>query len=193
VEDKFFIGNSSGGVVKDVTWLFVGDSLIAGGEWQEMFPGVAVDSRGKAGETVAELLTRLKSTVADIDPPDLIFIMSGINNVAMEDFMFLGPYEKIIQMLAARFPRARIVVNSLLPVQLPWLSEAVVPKVNTMLQRLAVQMGVTFLDIYCYFIDERGRIKGQCFLSDGVHLSPRGYQAWAGALAAFLDNDEKRP
>jgi len=172
----------------DLTWLVIGDSLIAFGDWQEMFPGVSVHNCGLAGETVAGLLARLESTIAGLAPPDLVLIMSGINNVVMEDFTFLGTYEKIIQLLAARFPQARIVVNSLLPVRLPWSNDTAVPRVNTMLCRLAERLGVTFLDIFRNFIDERGRLDGRCFLDDGVHLSAHGYRVWAGALADFLDN-----
>ena len=119
--------------------------------------------------------------------------MSGINDVAMEDFTFMDSYGKVIQLLAARFPGARIVVNSLLPVRLPWLSDAVVSKVNTMLRRLAERMGVTFLDIYRNFIDDEGRPAGQYFLGDGVHLSARGYGVWGEALAGLTGNDWQRP
>ena len=180
--------------MKDTTWLFLGDSLIEFGDWQEMFPGVLVHCRGVAGETVGGLLARLKSTVAGIDSPDLVLIMSGINNVAMEDFTLIGSYEKIIQLLVTRFPQARIMITSLLPVRLPWLSDTVVPKVNNaMLRRLAEQTGVTLLDIYGNFIDEQGRIKGDCFLADGVHLSTQGYRVWADALACFLDCAREMP
>jgi len=179
--------------VKDAAWLFIGDSLIAMGDWQKMFPGVSVDCRGVAGETVSGLLVRLESIVAGIDPPDLIFIMSGINDVAMENFTFMDSYGKVIELLAARFPRAGIVVNSLLPARLPWLSDGVVPKVNTILRRLAERMEVTFLDIYSNFTDDEGRPAERYFLDDGVHLSARGYRVWAEALAGLPDNHGQRP
>jgi len=185
------LSNFLGGALKDAVWLFIGDSLIAMGDWQEMFPGVFVDCRGVAGETVAGLLARLESIIADIDPPDLVFIMTGINDVAMEDFAFMDSYGKVIELLAVRYPQARIVVNSLLPVQLPWLSAEVVPKVNTMLRRLAERMAVVFLDIYRNFTDDEGRPVGQYYLGDGVHLSAQGYRVWAEALSGFRDDDER--
>jgi lysophospholipase L1-like esterase len=172
-------------------WLFLGDSLIEFGEWGEMFPTLMIDNRGVAGETVGGLLARLEVTADSITAPELILIMSGINNVAMEDFTFLATYEKVVQLLAARFPQAAIFVNCLLPVRLPWFSEDTVPRVNSLLQQLARRTGVEFLDIYQSFTDDRGRIDAQCFLEDGVHLSPHGYRVWAAALTAFLLYDRK--
>ncbi len=177
--------------MEDRNWLFLGDSMIEFGDWGEMFPALMIDNRGVAGETVGGLLARLEVTVDSITAPELILIMSGINNVAMEDFAFLGMYEKVVQLLAARFPQASIFVNCLLPVRLPWFSEDTVPRVNLLLQQLAQRIGVGFLDIYHCFTDDRGRLDGQCFLEDGVHLSPHGYRVWAAALADFLLYDRK--
>jgi len=177
--------------MEDRNWLFLGDSMIEFGVWGEMFPTVMIDNRGVAGETVAGLLARLEVTVDSITAPELILIMSGINNVAMEDFAFLGTYEKVVQLLAARFPQASIFVNCLLPVRLPWFSEDTVPRVNSLLQQLAQRTGVAFLDSYHFFTDDRGRFDAQCFLEDGVHLSQHGYRVWAAALADFLHYDRK--
>lgn len=175
----------------DKNWLFLGDSMIEFGDWGALFPAVMIDNRGMAGETVGGLLARLEVTVDSFAAPELILIMSGINNVAMEDFAFLNTYEKVVQLLAARFPQAGIFVNCLLPVRLPWFSDDTVPRVNLLLKQLAQQCGVAFLDIYHTFTDDRGRFDDQCFLEDGVHLSPYGYRIWAAALSDFLHYDRK--
>lgn len=177
--------------MEDRNWLFLGDSMIEFGAWWELFPTVMIDNRGVAGETVGGLLARLEVTVDSFAAPELILILSGINNVAMEDFAFLNTYEKVVQLLAARFPQASIFVNCLLPVRLPWFSEDTVPRVNSLLQQLARQCGVVFLDIYHCFTNDRGRLDDQCFLEDGVHLSPHGYRVWAAALADSLPYDRK--
>ena len=177
--------------MEDRNWLFLGDSMIEFGDWGEMFPTVMIDNRGVAGETVGGLLARLEVTVDSLTAPELILIMSGINNVAMEDFAFPGTYEKVVQLLTARFPQASIFVNCLLPVRLPWFSEDTVPRVNSLLQQLARRAGVGFVDIYNSFTDDRGRIDARCFLEDGVHLSPHGYRVWAAALADFLHYELK--
>jgi lysophospholipase L1-like esterase len=175
----------------DRNWLFLGDSMIEFGDWGGMFPTVMIDNRGVAGETVGGLLARLEVTVDSLTAPKLILIMSGINNVAMEDFAFLDTYEKVLRLLIARFPQAGIFINCLLPVRLPWFSEDTVPRVNLLLQQLAQQCGVAFLDIYRCFTDDRGRFDDRCFLEDGVHLSPHGYRVWGKALAEFMLYDRK--
>jgi lysophospholipase L1-like esterase len=171
-------------------WLFIGDSLIEFCDWQAKFPQVVVQNLGMAGETVEGLLARLDTQMDRIVPPDLILIMSGINNVAMEDFAFLPTYEIIIARLKADFPQARIIVNCLLPVQLPWFAEDTVPRVNGFLQQLAGRLSVSYLNIYQRFLDAQQHIDTRCFLEDGVHLSDEGYEVWAQSLRDFLSTGE---
>ncbi len=63
--------------------LFIGDSLIEYFDWQERFPKNSVYNMGVAGETVEGLYARLQVVYLQLDTPDAIFIMSGINNLAM--------------------------------------------------------------------------------------------------------------
>jgi lysophospholipase L1-like esterase len=187
--------NLAGAVMAQTNWLFIGDSLIEFCDWQAKFSQAVVQNLGMAGETVEGLLARLDRQMDRIVPPDLILIMSGINNVAMEDFAFLPAYEIIIERLKTDFPQARIVVNCLLPVRLPWFAEDTVPRVNRLLQQMAGRLSVSYLNIYQRFLDAQQHDAQQhidtcCFLKDGVHLSDKGYEVWAQALRDFLSAGE---
>ncbi len=95
--------------------LFLGDSLIEYFDWQERFPDHEIANYGIAGESVEGLFSRLSRVKEVWTDTDMIFIMTGINNVAMGDFEFLDSYRNIIDKLSLFYPKARIFINSLLP------------------------------------------------------------------------------
>ena len=162
-------------------FLFIGDSLIEFFNWQERFPASRVANFGSAGETAEGLLARLPGITGKIPAPDLVMVMTGTNNIAMEDYTFLATYEKIISLLQENYRKSFIVMTSLLPIDFFFLGEAV-PRVNRRLKRIAAEKRVYFLDIYPLFLDENSQAIGAYYETDGVHLSKVGYEVWARAL-----------
>jgi len=136
---------------------------------------------------VEGLLSRIGSITGKHTSANLIFIMSGLNDVAMEDFGFIGSYKEIIEKLTSAYPDARIFIHSLLPTNVEFITDKSIQKVNNSLEELAVNTGVEYLDIYRIFIDEKGSARREYLLDDGVHLSNKGYAAWSGALAGIIN------
>jgi len=170
--------------------LFLGHSLIEFFDWQARFPGHNVANLGVAGETVEGLLERTDGIVADYPSSDLIFVMTGTNNIAMEDYDFIGPYGMIINKLKSAYPEATIHIHSVLPVMLEWITQEVIEDVNRSIKMLASRTGVEFVDLYPRFIDEGGVPVAEYFLDDGVHLSDRGYEVWAGVLEVLINRGD---
>lgn len=169
--------------------LFIGDSLIEFFDWQSRFPEYQITDLGIAGETTQGLLYRAESVIKRIAPPDLILIMIGTNNVTMEDFVFLPTYEEVIDTFSKAFPDATLVVNSLLPMHLPWLAGNTIERINTKLVELSITKEIKFLDTYKHFFDTRKNPCVKYFLEDGVHLSEKGYAAWASTIENFLKDE----
>ena len=136
---------------------------------------------GSAGETAEGLYARLPGIISSIASPGLIMIMTGTNNIAMEDYGFLLTYEKIIGLLQKNYPRATIVMTSLLPIELFFLGDAV-PRVNRRLQDIARLHNIFFLDLYPLFLGEDSKAVTAYYEADGVHLSEEGYDVWVRAL-----------
>lgn len=168
------------------TALFIGDSLIEYFDWQRRFPDLKVYNLGRAGETVEGLLVRVDSITRRYPGVDMLFLMSGINNVAMNDTGFLDAYREIISGLAAAYPGAYIYVLSLLPTRLDWIPDETIRGVNSSLREIASGEGAVFIDIYASFIGPEGNVKEGYLMSDGVHLSVAGYEAWAGVLEGII-------
>lgn len=162
--------------------LFVGHSLIAFYDWQKRFPSHNVTSLGVPGETVRSLLRRIGTITEQHSSADAIFLMSGLNDVAMEDFGFLDQYREIVRRLTSAYPEARIYVQGLLPTNVEFIDNPVIQDVNVSLRGLAVETGAVYLDLYRSFVREDGSVITGYLLDDGVHLSDTGYAVWSGVL-----------
>ena len=166
--------------------LFIGDSLIEYFDWQERFPKNSVYNMGVAGETVEGLYARLQVVYLQLDTPDAIFIMSGINNLAMGDKKFITTYRKIVRGLKKQYKSPKIFVQSLLPVLFPWISNEEIRGINIQLKKIADAEKVGYLDIYSLFLDPEGRTIANYLLEDGVHVSEKGYSVWSKEIEKHL-------
>jgi lysophospholipase L1-like esterase len=167
--------------------LFIGDSLVEFFDWQGRFPGYTIANLGIAGETVEGLHARIGKIIRQYPSPNLLLIMTGINNVATEDLGFLDSYRGIVEALSSAYPHARIVLHSLLPTLLPWVPNERIQEVNLSLHTISRAMNVEFLDLYPVFIDPQGNPVRDYLLPDGVHLSEKGYSRWAEVLVRIID------
>lgn len=169
------------------TVLLLGDSLIEYGDWQELLPGYLTVNRGVSGETVGELAARLGWETENQEGPEHIVIMSGTNNLLMEDRSFPAIFETMLPRLRMLEPEADISVIGLAPMRLPWVKEDLLTEVNRELRETGVQAGCRFLDLDPYFHLHCRPIGNPCFLMDGVHFSPHGYTVLAEAVREHLE------
>ncbi|HXW69005.1 MAG TPA: GDSL-type esterase/lipase family protein, partial [Dissulfurispiraceae bacterium] len=172
------------------TIVFIGDSLTEFFDWQERFPAYKVFNLGIAGETVEGLLGRMEGIRRVIRnagrEPDIIFVMTGINNVAMEDYEILGSYKKALTALIAAFGKSKLVIQSILPVRLPWTDNTIIRQLNESLKGMAGDLKVEYLDLYNIFFSPGSEAKKEYLLEDGVHISGEGYGAWSAAVEDYL-------
>lgn len=176
-------------VATRLTLLFLGDSLTEFYDWESRFPAHEVHNLGVAGETVQGLLRRLGRVLSYPVSPDVVFVMTGANNIAMEDFSILGHYREIIERVRTGFAGARVVVQSVLPVDFSWVDNRVIRRINTSLNETAKEIGAEYLDLFGLFADAQGRPIENYLLDDGVHISDKGYAVWAGAVERFLGTE----
>jgi lysophospholipase L1-like esterase len=166
--------------------LFIGDSLIEYFDWQDRFPKHSVYNMGVAGETVEGMYSRIEVVYSQLDEADAVFIMSGINNLAMGDKKFIPAYRKVVEGLKEHYASSRIFVQSLLPVLFPWISNDEIRAMNTELKKMAGEEDVLYLDIHPHFIGGDGAPVRRYLLDDGVHVSADGYLVWAAEVERVL-------
>ena len=172
------------------TIVFIGDSLTEFFDWQERFPACNVFNLGIAGEMVEELLERMDRIELTIVNSglnaDVIFVMTGANNIAMEDYEIIAGYKEVITAIAASFSKSKLVIQSILPVSLPWIDNAIIRQLNESLRQMAKSFKAEYLDLYSLFISSGSGPKREYLLDDGIHVSDKGYEVWSGAVGDFL-------
>jgi lysophospholipase L1-like esterase len=168
----------------------LGDSLTERGEWAELLER-PVANRGIAGDTVADVRARLDDIVAL--EPRVLFVLVGVNDLAAGAWpaVLAIQHAALATDLRRRLPRTRIIVESLLPIRDEIvardgaLTTAAVRRTNELVQRATAGSGAEWLDVHAVLADATGELDPR-YASDGVHLSPAGYRAWAAALRPYL-------
>lgn len=165
--------------------LLLGDSLFAFYDWRKRFPDYVMINRGVPGETVAGLRSTVADLVKGAEDVDVVIVMIGTNNLAMDDYTFLPDYGGILHRLNDLLPKSRLVVTTLLPLRLKWLPEKAVVKLNLLLREMTERFKADYLNVYDAFAPN-GTVDARCFLADGVHLTDEGYRRWAEVLEDFF-------
>jgi len=179
---------ASGLCKKGKRLLFLGDSLIEFFDWSARFPEHDVYNLGISGETVDGLHSRLSSIFRKVKDPDMVFIMTGINSMAMGDEGIAETYRKIVQEIRQAYPSAKVIVQSLLPVLFPFIANEDIQHMNARLKQMAVDEKVLYLDIHARFLDEKGKPMAALLQDDGVHVSEKGYRVWSGRIGRFFSS-----
>jgi len=169
--------------------VFIGDSLTQWFDWQRRFPANDVQNLGISGETVEGLLDRRDRIRSQIEDPDYLFLMTGINNIANGQYDIIVPYREIVRNLTTWYKQSTIVVQSILPVTLEWTNNDVIKDTNRRIEQIARELGAIYLDIYSLFVDPKGEPRPGYLSDDGVHLAAKGYNAWADEVERFLNRN----
>jgi len=164
------------------TFLFIGDNLISDFDWQHRMPHFQVHSHGVAKEKVEGLLARIGSVLTSIPkPPDIILIMTGVNNVIDQDYTFVDQIRRIVIRLSNIYPETEIIVNSLPNIKVPFLVEEAVYHLNSKINDMTRQTG-------CCYLDNFAALAGspEILADDGISLTPAAYNRWARSILEFV-------
>jgi len=166
--------------------LFIGHSQVAFCDWKKMLPEHEASAFGVPGETVEALLVRTRETLKTLPPPDFVFLMAGLNNVAVDDFGFVRSYRKVFEAIQSTYPGCLVYACSLPPVLNGLLPLDAITRANSAIKDLAGEYGAGFLDLYGLIVEEASGGEG-CFMPDGVHLNEKGYAIWAEAVRMTME------
>jgi len=165
--------------------VFLGDSLTAGANWDELFPDVGIKNRGINADTTTGVLERLDCVSQG--QPAAIFILIGTNDLPWymnrDDEAILVTYGAILTKIRTHSPTTQVFVESLLPRAHSYAKR--IPELNHKLQTLAESMGYPYIDLYPHFADAQGDLRAE-LNNDHLHLLAEGYALWAEALSPAL-------
>lgn len=164
--------------------VFMGNSITIG--WldarPDFFKGKPYINRGISGQTTPQMLVRFRADVVDIDA-DLVVILAGTNDIAENTGpttleMILDNFKSMTEIAQAN--GIKVILCSVLPAfDYPWRPgkepNVKIPKLNSMIRAYAEKNGVYYLDYFSALDDGNNGIIPE-YTSDGVHLTPEGYQ-----------------
>lgn len=165
--------------------VFLGDGLIEGCEWAELFDNRHIKNRGIREDRSEWLLQRLDTLIGG--HPKKLFLMIGVNDLAAG----AAPQEvadrvaKLIDRFRTESRWTKIFVQSILPVngrsftQLPayYGHAADIVETNRLLEALCTDQQAVYLDVYSALVDSNGNLNA-AYTDDGVHLLGEGYLIW---------------
>lgn len=176
---------------KDI--VFLGNSITNGAEWSELFQNKNVKNRGISGDICMGVYDRLDAILKG--KPAKIFLLIGINDVSRGTpaDTIVNRIRLIARKIKTDSPKTKLYLQSVLPVtdhykmfQGHTSRWQVVPEINKGLIRLAAEEGVTYIDLYSHFMDEKTGKMNIEYTNDGVHLLGKGYMKWVEIVKPYM-------
>lgn len=140
-----------------------------------------------SGDRTEHLLWRLQNGNLEVPtPPKTVVLLIGPNNIRQREDRpeeVAAGIEKILKTVQAKFPQTKILVYGILPPgKLPEdAPRKAASATNELIRQLADGKRVRYVNIEAAFLDENGHQIDEMF-RDGLHLSQKGYEAWAKSL-----------
>lgn len=173
--------------------VFLGNSITNGAEWGELFNNKHVKNRGISGDICMGVYDRLDAILKG--KPAKIFLLIGINDVnrGTSADTIVSRIRMIAQKIKIDSPKTKLYLQSVLPVtdhykmfQGHTSRWQVIPEINKGLIRLAEEMGVTYIDLYSHFVDEKTGKMNTDYTNDGLHLLGKGYLKWVEIVKPYI-------
>lgn len=173
--------------------MFIGDSIIDGCEWHELFANdeVNIVNRGINGDRLEGLLERIDILLQE--EPLKIVLMIGINNLQHGDTndSILSKYKKIFSKIHRVLPQTEVIVVSILPVskniaQITAInSNNKISNLNQKVKDLTNRYRYEYIDVYNEFLKE-GYLNDE-YSYDGLHPNGNGYIILKSSINKFLN------
>jgi len=170
--------------------VFVGDSITAGGRWQEWFPEFDVHVEAAGGDTTDRLADRLPAIIEL--QPDTLAVLIGANDFGQNRSVeyVVRSIEYFLAMVRQEVPGSRTLVQSIMPRGREFSDD--IQNANRHLRQYAQNVHAQYLDLWPALSLEDGELSPE-FTNDRLHLTEAGYQAWLGELRPALERLRDAP
>lgn len=164
-----------------------GDSISAGGNWDEIAPDARIKNRGIGGDISDNLLHRL-DPIAE-GQPSKVFVQIGTNDlgIGIAPERILANLESIVDRFRDLAPETQVCLHELFPTK-PRRAERI-RALNAEIGRLAERRSLPLVRVFDHFADDRGGIRVECSY-DNLHLTGVGYQEWYTLLEPHLQKED---
>jgi lysophospholipase L1-like esterase len=170
--------------------VFVGDSITAGGQWQEWFPEYSVSVEATPGDVTDRLVERLPAII-DLQP-ETMAILIGANDFGQNRSVeyVVRSIEYFLAMVRQDVPGSRTLVQSIMPRGREYSND--IQDANRHLRQYAQNVHAQYLDLWPAMATEDGELRPE-FTTDRLHLTRDGYEAWLSELRPALERLRDAP
>lgn len=177
--DVLFLGDS-------ITQYWTDENVQRGGKsvWDREFASLGAACFGIAGDRTQYLLWRLQNGEAEGFQPKVVVLLIGTNNTGNRNTpnQAAEGVAAVVNELTKRFPKAKILLLSLLPrggKDHP--QGAHVVEINRLLPGIADGKKIIYVDIWEKFLSQSGDLRPE-IMPDLIHPNLEGYEIFASAI-----------
>lgn len=171
--------------------LLVGSSSFT--KWtdaQTYFPEHPLINRGFGGSSLPDMIRYVNDVVIPYAPKQII-IYCGENDIAASDtvkaVLVLERFKTLFGLIRASLPKTPIWFISIKPSPSRWKFEPVILEANAAIKAfLKKQKRTGYIDIHQDMLLADGSVDGSLFVSDKLHMNPKGYAIWQKKMAPVL-------
>src|SRR5690625_228408 len=167
--------------------VFMGDSIVGRGLWNEYFHDLVVANRGIGTDTSFGMVNRVEQVIAL--KPEKVFISGGINDLTngYDLSVVRENYESILEKIHENIPDSKIFVQSILPIKENKrdVKNKLIKEFNVDLREITEQYNFTFIDLYSSFVDDNEQLADE-YTIDGTHLTGAGYAKWVEKINEYV-------
>lgn len=172
--------------------VFAGSSSFT--RWKDVamyFPGYPIINRGFGGASLVDLIYYVDEAIIKYQPSQ-VFIYCGENDMADVDTVspatVLQRFKTLHCILIKKLPRSnKIIFVSLKPSVARWHLESKFIEANKLIESyIATQKNIQYLDVHTAMLDENKEVFKDIFISDKLHMNPKGYLIWQKQFIPYL-------
>jgi lysophospholipase L1-like esterase len=171
------------------TIVFTGSSSIR--LWRdipELFPGYSIVNTGFGGSQTSDLIAYSEELVLRFRPRQ-VFIYEGDNDIGAgkKPGKVLKDTKTLVRNIHDRDSATRIVLIAAKPSIRRWSLHRRYQRFNRKLGRLSKKSPyLDYADVWEVMMD-KGELRRDLFIEDGLHMNEKGYQLWYGVIKEFID------
>lgn len=173
--------------------LFVGSSSIVRWDVKKSFPDLDILNRGFGGSVINDAVHYFDRVVKPYRPRQVVFY-SGDNDIGRKRTPeeVLGDFKAFVGKMRAELPGTPLIYITIKPSIKRQAFLDNINKANALIkEECDKNPSLTYVDICELMYDAQGNLNPEVFVSDGLHLSDKGYQLWTERLRPFLSQDQR--
>ncbi|WP_394749826.1 GDSL-type esterase/lipase family protein [Spongiimicrobium salis] len=173
------------------TIVFTGSSSVR--LWRSLesdFPNHQIVNSGFGGSQAYDLLQYTQELILQYHPKK-VFIYEGDNDVfsRKKTKEIIATTQEIIKKIKAQDQNTEIVLISAKPSLARWKLRRRYRRLNRAFKALSeTDEHITFANVWNVMLKGKGRrVRKDIFVSDGLHMNPKGYALWYDVIRQFMD------